>query len=329
MKPAVLILAAALAVGRGSSSATGPGRPAHPTPGDPGDARARIEQLIVRSGAEVAVAYRTLDGRDELLIRPDTSFHAASTMKVPVMLELFRQARAGHIGLDDRLAVVNEFQSIVDGSRFTMKVSEDSDAEVYRKIGSEMSYRELCEAMITVSSNLATNLLIEKLGAKNIQRTVDALGAPGMRVLRGVEDGKAFQRGLNNTTTARALMVLMTKIAAGEAVDRSASEEMAAILKRQQFNDRIPAGLPAGLPVAHKTGEITKIQHDAAIVYAPRPFVLVVLVRGLQDAKAGSALAADIARIIYDRSQRRTRPGQGRRIGMALVVHRAARSGPP
>ena len=270
-------------------------------------ARARIERLIANSGANVAVAFRTLDGADELLIASDVEFHAASTMKVPVMIELFRQARAGRLRLDDRIPVVNEFHSIVDGSVFKMDVSDDSDAEVYRHIGGVMSYRELCEAMIGVSSNFAANLLIERLGARAIQQTVDALGAPGMHVLRGVEDGKAFENGLNNTTTARALMTLMTKIASEQAVDKTASDEMVDILARQKFNERIPAGLPPGIRVAHKTGEITKIQHDAAIVFAERPFVLVVLVRGLQDPKAGSALAADIARVLYDASQSRGR----------------------
>jgi beta-lactamase class A len=166
-----------------------------------------------------------------------------------------------------------------------------------------MSYRDLCEAMITVSSNFATNLVIERLGAKNIQQTTDALGASGMHVLRGVEDSKAFQNGLNNTTTARALMTLMLKLAKGEAVDAPSSREMIAVLERQKFNDRIPAGLPTGTVVAHKTGEITRIQHDAAIVFAPRPYVLVVLVRGVDDPKVGSKLAADVSRILYETSQ--------------------------
>jgi beta-lactamase class A len=269
-------------------------------------ARARIDELVKNSGGEVAVAFRTLDGRDELLIRPDVEFHAASTMKVPVMIELFRQARAGDLSMDDRIALVNEFHSIVDGSRFTLDAGDDSDADLYGRIGRQMTLRELCEAMITVSSNFATNLIIERLGAPAIQRTTTALGAPDMHVLRGVEDDKAFREGLNNTTTARALLTLLEHIAHGDRpglVDESSAGEMVAILKRQHFNDRIPAGLPAGTPVAHKTGEITRIQHDAGIVYAKRPYVLVVLVRGLDDAKRGSALIADISRIIYGASQ--------------------------
>src|SRR5262249_50683012 len=153
--------------------------------------------------------------------------------------------------------LANEFHSIVDGSPFTLDASDDSEADLYARLGQQLTYRELCEKMITVSSNFATNLIIERLGAKNIQKTTDAIGAPGMHVLRGVEDDKAFQNGLNNTTTARALLTLMEKIAVGDAVDREASAEMTAILKRQHFADRIPAGLPPGTPVAHKTGEIT------------------------------------------------------------------------
>lgn len=267
--------------------------------------RADVEHRIqAASGADVAVAFRTLDGRDELLIQPDVVFHAASTMKVPVMIELYRQARAGRLRLDAQIPVLNEFHSIVDATPYSLSVGDDSDAEVYKHVGGKMTYRQLCEAMITVSSNLAANLLIERLGPRNIQATTDTLGATGMHVLRGVEDQKAFDKGLNNTTTARALMTLMEKIAHGEAVDKAASDEMVAVLKRQTFHDRIPAGLPPGTPVAHKTGEITKIQHDAAIVFAPRPFVLVVLVRGLDDTKLSAALTADIARLVYDSSQK-------------------------
>jgi beta-lactamase class A len=263
------------------------------------DVQARVQTLIASSGAEVAVVFRTLDGKDELLIDPDKQFHAASTMKVPVMIELFRQAEAGRLNLDEPLAIRNEFHSIVDGSVYQLGVGDDSDADVYKAVGKTLSLRELCEAMITVSSNFAANLLIERVGAENVRRTVARLGADGMVVLRGVEDQKAFDKGLNNSTTARALAVLMQKLAAGEAVSRKADAEMVAILKRQKFRDAIPSGLPDGTPVAHKTGNITKIHHDAAIVYGPRPYVLVVLVRGIQEQKVSGPLIASISREIW------------------------------
>jgi len=266
---------------------------------EPAGARAEVERLIAASGAEASVAFRTLDGKAELLVRPDVAYHAASTMKVPVMIELFAQARKGTLRLDDPLPVKNSFASIVDGSPYSLDPGDDSDPAVYRSVGGTLTLRQLCEAMITVSSNLAANLLIEKLGVESIRRRVHKLGADGMELLRGVEDAKAFRKGLNNTTTARALLVLLDRIAVGKAVDAAASRQMVDILGRQRFNDAIPAGLPAGTPVAHKTGSITKIHHDAAIVYGPRPFVLVVLVRGLEDEKKSKALTADIARAMY------------------------------
>jgi beta-lactamase class A len=265
------------------------------------DLRARIEKLIVSSGAEVAVVVRSIQGDDELAIDPDKAFHAASTMKVPVMIELFRQAEAGQLSLDEPLPIKNEFHSIVDGSVYQLSVGDDSDAEVYSHIGKTMTLRELCDAMITVSSNFAANLLIERVGVENVRRTVIRLGADGMHVLRGVEDQKAFDKGLNNTTSAEALAVLMQKIAAGHAVSRTADARMVEILARQKFNDGIPAGLPPGTRVAHKTGTITKIHHDAAIVFGPRPYVLVVLVRGIDDQKQSAALIAAISREVWNR----------------------------
>lgn len=261
---------------------------------------ARVQKLIAASGAEVAVVMKTLDGRDEIRVDPDKTFHAASTMKVPVMIELFRQAEAGTLSLDEPLAVRNEFHSIVDGSVYQLSVDDDSDAEVYKAVGKTMTLRQLCDVMITVSSNFAANLLIERVGAANVRATVERLGATGMVVMRGVEDQKAFDRGMNNTTTAGALAVLMEKLAKGEAVSRKADAQMVAILKRQKFRDAIPSGVPDGIEVAHKTGSITKIHHDAAIVYGPRPYVLVLLVRGIQEQKVSGPLMASISREIWD-----------------------------
>ena len=260
----------------------------------------RVRELIAKSGAEVAVAYRALDGSSELLIDTDKVFHAASTMKVPVLIELFRQAETGQLRLDDPLPIVNEFKSIVDGSPYKLSVGDDSDAVVYANIGKTMTLRALAEAMITVSSNFATNLLIEKLGVENVKATVKRLGADGMQVLRGVEDQKAFDKGLNNQTTARGLLVLFEKLGRSEAVSPRADQEMLEILKRQKFRDAIPAGVPAGTAVAHKTGNITRIHHDAGIVYGPRPYVLVVLVRGIQEQKQSGALIASISKAAWE-----------------------------
>ena len=262
-------------------------------------AESAISARIAKSGADVAVYFRTLDGKAQWSVRADDVFHAASTMKIPVMVELFHQVQEGKVKLTDTLLIKNEFHSIVDGSPYMLNGSDDSEGELYKGEGHKRTLRELCELMITVSSNLATNLLIEKLGVENIRAEVHMLGADGMNVKRGVEDGKAFEKGLNNTTTARGLGILLQAIAEGKAVDAASSNEMVAILQWQKFNEGIPAGLPKGIPVAHKTGEITKIHHDAAIVFAKRPFILVILVRGLAEKLDSAALMAGISKSLY------------------------------
>ena len=272
----------------------------------------QLRRIISSSGAEVAVAYRTLDGKSELFVDANKAFHAASTMKVPVMIELYRQAQTGGLSLDEPLPVRNQFRSIVDGSPYSLSEGDDSDLEVYAVVGKTMTLRKLCELMITVSSNFAANLLIDRLGVDNIRRTVTSLGADGMQVLRGVEDQKAFDKGLNNTTTARGLMVLLDTLAHGRAVAADADRDMIEILGRQKFNDAIPAGVPPGTAVAHKTGNITRIHHDAAIVFAPRPYVLVLLVRGIEDQKKSAALMADLSRAVYAWGQTGVKPGSDR-----------------
>ena len=263
------------------------------------EAKDAILARIAKSGAEVGLAFRTMDGKDEWYSRADEGFHAASTMKVAVLIELFHQAKERKLRLTDTVVVKNEFHSIVDDSIYKLDAADDSEADLYKAEGKMRTLSELVELMITISSNLATNLLVEKLGVENIRAEVHALGADGMNVLRGVEDGKAFQKGLNNTTTARGLAVLLTAIAEGKTVDAESSQQMIAILERQKFKEAIPAGLPPGTRVAHKTGDITKIHHDAAIVFARRPFVLVVLVRGIADEKESYALTAAIAKKLY------------------------------
>jgi beta-lactamase class A len=270
---------------------------AGPTPDDAALAAA-IDALARERGVEVAVVARTLDGADVLALREAEVFHAASTMKVAVMIELFRQAAEGRLALDAPVPVINEFRSVVDGSSFSLAVDEGSEPGLSRAIGQVRPARELCELMITRSSNLAANLLMDRLGVDEIQATVARLGATGMTVRRKLEDGKAYERGLNNTTTARGLAVLMEAIAAGRAGSPDASREMVDMLTREAFREGILAGLPPGTVVAHKTGEISTVNHDAAIVYGPKPYVLVVLVRG-QDAKTREPVIAEVARRVH------------------------------
>src|SRR6266571_751764 len=268
------------------------------------DLAARIATRIAQTPNQgVGVYYRRLDRPDSLLVDAGHRFHAASTMKVPVMIQVFRDADAGTLRLSDSLTVVNEFHSIVDGSPYQLDKADDSDSSLYLRVGQSAPVRELIELMITVSSNLATNILIDRLGAERANATAHALGADSIRVLRGVEDGKAYRAGMNNTTTARDLGVLLAAIAAHRAASRVGCDAMLAILGRQHFTEGIPAGLPPGARVFHKTGWVGQVvYHDAAYVELPSPdgrrYVLVVTTGGIQLDTAAYHLVADVSRMI-------------------------------
>lgn len=264
--------------------------------------RAQVESRVARiPGADAAVAYIDLATGDTLFLAADSSFHAASTMKVPVMVELFRSANAGRISMGQGILLVNQFASIVDGSPYSLDPAADGDTVLYRRIGHRVPIDTLLRLMIARSSNLATNTLIALVGAAEVTGAMRGLGAERIEVRRGVEDGKAYDRGLNNTATARDLATILQAIEEAKGVTAADRRQMLDILLAQEFNQKIPAGVPRGVRVAHKTGEITAHSHDAALVYPParRPYVLVVLTRGIADGAAADKLIADISAIIY------------------------------
>lgn len=263
----------------------------------------KVSAQIDSIEGDVAVAFLNLsDTTDSLYMNADEEFHAASTMKVPVMIELYKQQEAGKIDLNDSILLVNEFKSIVDGSPYSMDINDDSDDIIYNKINTRVALKDLMYSMITVSSNLATNVLIELVDAKKVTATMRELGADKIEVLRGVEDIKAYEQGLSNSTTAKDLLVIMEAIANNEAGTEADCQAMIGILKDQQFNEIIPQELPEDVEVAHKTGSITGVHHDAGIVYLPdgRSYVLVLLSKNLKDFDKGTRQLAGISKSFYE-----------------------------
>jgi len=271
---------------------------------------AALEARIARDTAAVAVAYYDPVTRETLLINGLKQYHAASTMKVPVLIELARRIDAGQLSWTRMIPVRNSFRSLADGSPFVLDLADDSDSTLYQEIGHDQPVERLARLMIVRSSNLATNILLERLEPSRVNATAHALGADSIQVLRGVEDGKAFAQGLNNTTTARDLALLLDAIAGGRAASRGQTARMVDFLLAQEFNEGIPAGVPAGVRVAHKTGEITAISHDAAIIYPPGrgPYVLVVLTKGYAAPREAYRLMADLSGLVYGWATQRPDP---------------------
>ena len=260
-----------------------------------------IEKELSGKKGTFAVAFRDLKTGRQISINDKETFHAASTMKTPVMIEVYKQAAEGKFSLNDSIELKNEFKSIVDGSPFSLDSTDDSEFELYKHIGEKRTIAALLYQMIIVSSNFATNLIIEKVGAQNVTQSMRELGAKDIQVLRGVEDNKAFEKGLINTTTARDLMLIFEKIANGQAVNAGSSQAMIKILLDQKFNEIIPALLPPGVRVAHKTGSITHVHHDSGIVMLPdgRQYVLVLLSKDWEDEKQTIQTMANISLLIY------------------------------
>ena len=261
----------------------------------------QINEELSKQPGSFAVAFKDLTSGDMILINEQESFHAASTMKTPVMIELFRQSAAGKFSLKDSLVIRNEFRSIVDSSIYHLSPDDDSELDLYKHEGEKRSLLDLMRLMITVSSNLATNLLIEYAGPQNVNKTMQDLGAKGVLVLRGVEDDKAYQKGLNNQVTAAGLLTIYEKMAKDELVSKDASEQMTSILLDQHFREIIPAQLPPEVKVAHKTGWFKSVNHDSGFVILPdgRKYVLVLLSKNIPNDKEAIKALANISGMIY------------------------------
>src|SRR6202008_1955165 len=134
--------------------------------------------------------------------------------------------------------------------------------------------------IITPSSTLATNLLLGVIGPESVTQTLKALHVnDGIELKRGVEDELAFEKGISNMVTADGLLRILVMLSAGKAFSPALSRRMMDILHGQEFNQGIPARLPKGARVAHKTGEISTVAHDAGVIYLPKrkPYSLVIL----------------------------------------------------
>jgi beta-lactamase class A len=267
------------------------------------DSAAELTRLLKASkNINLSLAMYDLASGYQLLVKPDLSFHPASTFKIGVMMEVFHQASEGALSLDETLPVKNSFISIADGSVFSLSPEDDSETDLYKYIGNSMTMLDLTQRMIIKSSNLATNLLIEKVKAERVTQFMQELGAKDLVIRRGPEDNQAYKLGLSNSATARSLMQILARLAQREVVNPTASEEMISIMSQQYYNEGIPAKLPPEVRVAHKTGWSEKLYHDAAIVFPPAhaPYVLVIMTSGLPENDEAPALVASLARLIHE-----------------------------
>jgi beta-lactamase class A len=264
--------------------------------------RHEVLKLADAAGAKgVGVALYDYERDQSSEVNGDEWFHAASTIKVPVLLGVFDAVEQGRMQPHSRIHVRNRFLSVVDGTPYQVQSERDANGVVHDAIGKMLTVQELAWHMITTSSNLATNLLLDIVGLESIQQTLERLMLDGIDLQRGVEDEKAWEAGLNNRVTANGLLGALRAIEEKRAISEVASEQMLAILNGQEFKRGIPAGLPDGARVAHKTGEMSTVAHDAGIVYIDGrdPYVLVVLTEWASGEGKRQDTIASISRCVY------------------------------
>jgi beta-lactamase class A len=336
-----IVMAALLA---GCAPATSPSASTGPAPAtadrpariaDPVDTelgalfRSLSERIAREAEGEVAVGVIDMESGRYLGIGDRVEMHAASTMKVPILLELYRQADLGRLRIDQSVPVSTTFRSIANGAEFTYGAAE---ATRFGGVGTPVTLDSLARPMITRSSNLATNILIEIVTADSIAATLARIPpAGGMRVLRGVQDDEAFRQGLNNTTTAEGYAHVLAAIARCDILLESSCRRAQDVLLAQEIRSMIPAGLPAGTRVGNKTGNITGIRHDGGIIYRQdgSSYVLVVLTRGMATDEAARQVIRDVSALTWaalgDDGSMRARPATAARELLRLHErHRVA-----
>ena len=263
--------------------------------------RKALEKLARESKARaVAVALLDLESGFRFSLAGDRWFHAASTIKLAVLLAIFRAADEGRLRLDDSLHVRNRFVSAANGSPFRVDPSSDAMPELYQKIGRTAKISALTEGMIVASSNLATNLLLDFLEVEYARNILRDAQVSGVELRRGVEDRAAHEKGIDNEATADGLLTLLSALR-GDFLKKESKEQAIYVLLAQRFNSMIPAGLPAHATVAHKTGEISTACHDVGIVYLPErePYIAVILTEFDAEQNGRRETVAAISEMIY------------------------------
>jgi len=268
---------------------------------------AALRETVEKIGADanataVAVAVHDYEHDRAWSINGDRWFHAASTIKVPVLLGVFDAVAQGRFEPHSRVHVRNRFCSVADGAPFRVESGRDANSEVHAAIGRMLMIRELAEHMIVTSSNLATNLLLDIVGLEHIQSTITRLDLDGIDLVRGVEDEAAWAQDINNRVTANGLRRALRLIEERRAISVHASAQMLEILHKQRFRSGIPAGLPDNARVANKTGDMSTAAHDAGIVYLHErePYVIAILTEWESDAGSRQRTIARISRAVYE-----------------------------
>ncbi len=238
-------------------------------------------------GGILSVGFKELSGGKTYFHNETHIFPAASIVKVPIMLEYFHQIESN--GLNPCEIIELQEKDIVGGAGILM--------ELHR--GLPLTLRDLVRMMIVISDNTASNMMLDRLGMDEINAFSKSIGLDDTVIGRKfmIDPEAKFSK---NFTSVRDMVLLYEKLYRGEILNKANTEEAIGILSRQQYREKIPLHLPPKLKVAHKTGEITGVRHDCAIIlYESKPYTLCVLTEELPDVVKGDRLIAELSLDIF------------------------------
>ncbi len=242
---------------------------------------AAIEAVRGTEGTVSVVVRVAGEDAPRLSIDPDARHYSASIMKLPILVAAHRLVERGALDLGRAVTVHNDFASQSPGHRFSLDPDEDSDPDTWAALGTDVPLVDLVHRMVTVSGNLATDLVLDEVGVPEVAAVLaDARCSRRTTIVRGIEDYPARDAGIDNVITADDMARLVVALAEGRLAGPDGTAACEATLRAQQYRDGIPAGLPDGVEVGNKTGWISGVNHDVALVRAPGlpPVGLAVLV---------------------------------------------------
>jgi len=270
---------------------------------------ATVQQVNRDLNGTMGVAVLDLTDGHTLLLNPDAIFTQASSIKVAVLAELYRQQQeseqggSGKAKLSD-LYTVNANDIVVDS--FIMAGLTPGITRV--------TNRDLATFMVAVSDNSATNVLIDRVGMDNVNAMLTSLGLKHTRLQRKMMDIKAAQAGRENLSTPREMMTLFADLYQQKLLNKPLTDDFFKVLSIPKPSD-IPRLIPDDVVVANKPGELAGVRNDVGIVFVPgRPFVIVVMTAYLKRERDGNDAIATIAAAAYDYFDRVGRSSEYGRI---------------
>lgn len=222
----------------------------------------KIIKILEECSGKIGFYYKDINTQNEIKYNEDVKFMSASIIKIPILVEALRRLESKDISDLEKITITKDVKVPSCG------------ALTYMHDGIEVTIRDLCNLMIILSDNTATNVLMDRLGIDEINKTIKNLGLKNTVASRKMYDMESKKLGKENYFSLSDMAIILDAIHNETLISQSVSKEIKDIMKEQQINHKIPYYIPEEVTVLHKTGEADGITHDIGIVYSKKPFII-------------------------------------------------------